>query len=137
MYIGNQTARIHIGKARLGMDDDTYRAFLQRLTGKSSSKDMTTAQRALVLAEMTRLGAFKDARRPLTRQQRACIAKWYDLRIIGAIVSKDKSSLNRYVKKFLGKWNVADLTDEETNKLYNMLEGWLSDERAKRGLGQP
>ncbi|WP_298640537.1 regulatory protein GemA [uncultured Cardiobacterium sp.] len=137
MYAGNQSARIHIGKKKLGMDDDTYRAFLLRLTGKDSSKHMTMRERSRVIFEMTHLGAFKDGRRPLTRQQRACIAKWYDLRKIGAIVSKDKSSLNRYVKKFLGKWNVADLTDEETNKLYNMLEGWLSDERAKRGLGQP
>ena len=125
MYIGNQTARIHIGKARLGMDDDTYRAFLQRLTGKSSSKDMTTAQRALVLAEMTRLGAFKDARRPLTRQQRACLGKWYDLRKRGIVHSKDKSSFNRYIKRYFGKNNLADLADDETNKLYNMLEGWL------------
>lgn len=123
MYIGNQTARIHIGKARLGMDDDTYRAFLQRLTGKSSSKDMTTAQRALVLAEMTRLGAFKDARRPLTRQQRACLGKWYDLRKRGIVHSKDKSSFNRYIKRYFGKNNLADLADDETNKLYNMLEG--------------
>ena len=137
MCAGNQSARIHIGKKELGMDDDTYRAFLLRLTGKDSSKHMTMRERGRVIFEMTHLGAFKDERRPLTRQQRACIAKWYDLRKIGAIVSKDKSSLNRYVKKFLGKWNVADLTDEETNKLYNMLEGWLSDERAKRGLGQP
>lgn len=125
MYIGNQTARIHIGKARLGMDDDTYRAFLQRLTGKSSSKDMTTAQRALVLAEMTRLGAFKDARRPLTRQQRACLGKWYDLRKRGIVHSKDKSSFNRYIKRHFGKNNLADLVDDETNTLYNMLEGWL------------
>lgn len=125
MYIGNQTARIHIGKARLGMDDDTYRAFLQRLTGKSSSKDMTTAQRALVLAEMTRLGAFKDARRPLTRQQRACLGKWYELRKRGIVHSKDKSSFNRYIKRYFGKNNLADLADEETNTLYNMLEGWL------------
>ena len=43
MDIGNQTARIHIGKARLGMDDDTYRAFLQRLTGKSSSNQGISA----------------------------------------------------------------------------------------------
>ena len=127
MYIGNQTARIHIGKARLGMDDDTYRAFLQRLTGKTSSKDMTTAQRALVLAEMTRLGAFKDARRPLTRQQRACLGKWYDLRKRGIVHSKDKSSFNRYIKRYFGKNNLADLADDETNKLYNMLEGWLQD----------
>lgn len=125
MYIGNQTARIHIGKARLGMDDDTYRAFLQRLTGKSSSKDMSTGQRARVLMEMTRLGAFKDARRPLTRQQRACLGKWYDLRKRGIVHSKDKSSFNRYIKRYFGKNNLADLSDGETNKLYNMLEGWL------------
>jgi len=125
MYIGNQTARIHIGKARLGMDDDTYRAFLQRLTGKSSSKDMSTGQRARVLMEMTRLGAFKDARRPLTRQQRACLGKWYDLRKRGIVHSKDKSSFNRYIKRYFGKNNLADLADDETNKLYNMLEGWL------------
>ena len=125
MYIGNQTARIHIGKARLGMDDDTYRAFLQRLTGKSSSKDMSTGQRARVLMEMTRLGAFKDARRPLTRQQRACLGKWYDLRQRGIVHSKDKSSFNRYIKRHFGKHNLADLADDETNTLYNMLEGWL------------
>ena len=87
MHPGNQKARIHIGQTALGMDDDTYRAFLQRLTGKTSSKDMTTAQRALVLAEMTHLGAFKDARRPLTRQQRACLGKWYDLRKRGIVQS--------------------------------------------------
>ena len=125
MYIGNQTARIHIGKARLGMDDDTYRAFLQRLTGKSSSKDMRTGQRARVLMEMTRLGAFKDARRPLTRQQRACLGKWYELRRCSIVQSKDKSSFNRYIKRYFGKNNLADLADDETNKLYNMLEGWL------------
>ena len=125
MYIGNQTARIHVGKARLGMDDDTYRAFLQRLTGKSSSKDMSTGQRARVLMEMTRLGAFKDARRPLTRQQRACLGKWYDLRKRGIVHSKDKSSFNRYIKRYFGKNNLADLADDETNTLYNMLEGWL------------
>lgn len=125
MHPGNQKARIHIGQTALGMDDDTYRAFLQRLTGKTSSKDMTTAQRALVLAEMTHLGAFKDARRPLTRQQRACLGKWYELRRCGIVQSKDKSSFNRYIKRYFGKNNLADLSDGETNKLYNMLEGWL------------
>lgn len=39
--------------------------------------------------------------------------------------SKDKSSFNRYIKRYFGKNNLADLSDGETNKLYNMLEGWL------------
>ena len=112
MYPGNQKARIHIGQKALGMDDDTYRAFLQRLTGKSSSKAMTIGERARVLAEMTRL-------------QRACLGKWYELRKRGIVHSKDKSSFNRYIKRYFGKNNLADLSDGETNKLYNMLEGWL------------
>ena len=119
MYPGNQKARIHIGQKALGMDDDTYRAFLQRLTGKSSSKAMTIGERARVLAEMTRLGAFRDARRPLPRQQRACLGKWYELRKRGIVHSKDKSSFNRYIKRYFGKNNLADLSDGETNKLYN------------------
>lgn len=125
MYVGNQKARIHIGKAKLGMDDDTYRAFLTRITGKTSSKDMSDGERALVLAEMTRLGAFKQARRLLTPQQRACMAKWYTLRKIGAVKSKHKTSFNRYIKERFGKWHLADLSDADTNKLFNMLEGWI------------
>lgn len=129
MYIGNQLARIHIGKKTLNMDDDTYQALLQRLTGKTSAKDCTVSQRAVILTEMTRLGAFKRATKPLTPQQKACIAKWYDLRRIGAVSSKDKSALNRYIKKHLGGWNVADLNSIQTNKLYNMLEQWLKNAR--------
>ena len=125
MYVGNQKARIHIGKARLGMDEDTYRAFLVRVTGKDSSTKMTDGERAKVIMEMTRLGAFKAARRPLTNQQRACLAKWYTLRKLDAVKSKDKSSFNRYIKERFGRWNLADLSDTDTNKLYNMLEGWI------------
>ena len=86
---------------------------------------MTEGERALVLAEMTRLGAFKAARRPLTNQQRACLAEWYTLRKLDAVKSKDKSSFNRYIKERFGRWNLADLSDTDTNKLYNMLEGWV------------
>ena len=125
MYVGNQKARIHIGKTKLGMDDDTYRAFLMRITGKDSSAKMDDGERAKVIIEMTRLGAFKNERRLLTRQQRACLAKWYTLRKIGAVKSKDKSSFNRYIKERFGRWNLADLSDGDTSKLYNMLEGWI------------
>ncbi|MCO2667365.1 regulatory protein GemA, partial [Pseudomonas aeruginosa] len=32
-------AKIHIAKAQLGMDDDTYRALLARVAGVRSAKD--------------------------------------------------------------------------------------------------
>lgn len=125
MYQGNQLAKIHIGKKHMGLTDDEYRAFLMGCTGKSSAKDLTTAQRARVIYEMTRRGAFKRAKKPLTGVQKACVAKWYKLRSLGAVNSKDKASLNRFVKANFSKWNVADLTVEQSNKLAGMLEGWI------------
>ncbi len=123
MYQGNQLAKIHIGKKELCLNDDDYRAFLFGLTGKSSAKDLTIQQRLLVIGEMKKRGAFK--KKPLTGQQKACVAKWYKLRHLGIVNSKDKSSLNRYIKKRFGKWNMSDLTTDETNQLLGHLQGWI------------
>jgi phage gp16-like protein len=61
-----QLGRIHQAKKALALDDDTYRALLERVTGKRSSADMTGAERTAVLVEFARLG-FKateaDARK--------------------------------------------------------------------------
>lgn len=125
MYQGNQLAKIHIGKKHMGLTDDEYRAFLIGCTGKSSSKDMSNAQRLRVIHEMTRRGAFKRSKKPLTGVQKACVAKWYKLRRLGAVNSSDKASFNRYVKQRFNKWNVADLTVSESNQLAGQLEHWI------------
>ncbi len=132
MYQGNHKAKIHIGKKALGLDEEDYQAFLYGLTGKTSSKDMTLQQQLLVIREMAKRGAFKT--KPLTGQQRACVAKWYELRRLGEVNSKDKSSLNRYCKNHFKKWNICDLDRAETDKLFNMLEGWIQKAREARGL---
>lgn len=49
-------AKIHIAKQQLNMDDDTYRAILQRTTGQNSTKNCDLAQLQRVEAEMERLG---------------------------------------------------------------------------------
>jgi len=51
-----QIAKIHIAKAQLGMDDETYRAFLQRVAGVQSSKQLTPKQLGRVLFELEKLG---------------------------------------------------------------------------------
>ena len=63
-----QLGKIHLAKKQLGLDDATYRALLQRVTGVASSADMTTAQRNAVLAEFARLG-FKDQRQAEQRRR--------------------------------------------------------------------
>lgn len=135
MYVGNQLAKIHIGIKALGWDDDTYRDWLAlNFNGKRSAKMLNLAERTLAIRKMDKLGAFPP--KPLTRQQKACVAKWYELRRMGVVKSKDKSSLNRFTKKHLGVWSVSDLTDAQTDKLYNMLENWIEKEMNQTQLGQ-
>ena len=43
-------SKIHVGKAQLGLDDLTYRSLLQRLTGKTSSKDLSEREAGRVIA---------------------------------------------------------------------------------------
>ena len=55
-------AKIHVAKTQLGLDDDNYRAILQRITGQNSAKDCNLLQLQRVMAEMERLG-FKPTRK--------------------------------------------------------------------------
>jgi len=43
---------IHIGKSKMGLSDEAYRAFLEGITGKQSSANMTQRQLAAVLRAM-------------------------------------------------------------------------------------
>lgn len=52
----SQLARIHIAKQQLDLDEATYRAMLERVTGKRSSAQMNNWQRGQVLKELARLG---------------------------------------------------------------------------------
>lgn len=49
-------SKIHIAKKDLGLDDETYRAVLQRVTGVTSAKDLSPLKIAAVLVEFKRLG---------------------------------------------------------------------------------
>jgi len=47
---------IHVGRSKIGLADDNYRALLEGVTGKSSSADMTVAELETVLQTMRKLG---------------------------------------------------------------------------------
>lgn len=51
-----ELAKIHVAKAQLKLDDDTYRALLERITGKASAADLSARERVMVLNEFYRLG---------------------------------------------------------------------------------
>ncbi len=59
---GPQLAKIHVAIAQLGLDEATYRALYERVTGKNSAARMSVAERDAVIAELARLG-FQDTRK--------------------------------------------------------------------------
>ena len=54
-------AKLHIARKDLGLDEDTYRAMLQNLTGKRSSADCTDRQLMMLVAALRKRG-WKDSR---------------------------------------------------------------------------
>jgi len=53
---------IHVAKNQLGMDDDTYRAFLLDMTGKDSCAKMTPKEHWRILEELKRRGLRKQTK---------------------------------------------------------------------------
>lgn len=49
-------SKIHVAKQQLGLEDETYRALLARVSGVRSAKELTDKQASMVLKEFERLG---------------------------------------------------------------------------------
>ncbi|ENX20171.1 hypothetical protein F892_03094 [Acinetobacter vivianii] len=70
----SRIAAIHMGKNKLGLDEETYRDLLEQVAGKRSAKDMTDDELVKVLKHMETLGFSKPefGQKPkaaLTKQQ--------------------------------------------------------------------
>lgn len=59
-----QLGAIHIAKKRLRLDDETYRALLERVGGQRSAKDLDAQGRNAVLREFARLDGQREAIKP-------------------------------------------------------------------------
>lgn len=92
-----ELAQIHIAKVQLALDDDTYRALLLQVTGKTSSKDLTWQGRKALLDHFKKLG-FKVKAKKAERS--------------APVVKKDKASLIAKIEAQLAEaqrpWSYAD-----------------------------
>lgn len=107
--MSSSIVKIHVAKRELGLDDDTYRTKLANITGKSSVKDMTEAERLQVL-EVFRSEGFKpkadrrpDGRLKLSgrfagKLQALWIAGWN----LGIFKNRDDAALEAFVKRQTG-----------------------------------
>jgi len=104
-------AKVHIAKKDLGLDDGTYRAILERLTGHRSAAACTTQQLGLVLDEMKSKGwkplpvggrpgakAPRRADHPMAGKARAL---WISLHQLGAVRDPSERALEAFAKRQL------------------------------------
>jgi hypothetical protein len=102
-------AAIHVAKKQLGLDEDTYRAKLQLIVGKDSTKAMTEAERQRVL-QVFRNEGFKPVSKPrpdgrkklsgpyATKLQALWIAGWN----LAVFRDRDDAALIAFVKRQTG-----------------------------------
>lgn len=96
-------AKIHIAKKELNLTDDNYRALLQGVTGKTSTKGMSLPEMDEVLIRLKEHGwKPKPIKRADHPQARKCRALWYTLYKAGVIQSNKESSLIAFGKRQTG-----------------------------------
>ena len=135
----NQLAVIHIAKKELGLEDDAYRAMLSRVAGKTSSRDMTDAERRRVIDEMHRLGWKPQQRRKIgSKDQKQRLegkyapklqALWISAWHLGVVRDNSDAALLKYVKRQTGLDHTRFLHyPDDARKAIEALKKWLERE---------
>lgn len=124
-------AMIHIGKARLGMDEETYRAWLEKRTGKRSSAGMTFEELSQLVAELRAQGALSG---PVSKViggrggNRPTEAQWNLARYLARQISLkdgiDGQAFASFVKRITKVENPRFLTKGAMQKVLIGLEKW-------------
>lgn len=102
----NTIAIINIAKGQLAMAEDDYRAVLERVTGLTSLRAMTEAQKLAVIEEMKRLGfRVKAGGHKLPASVRPHVrlihALWASCHRLGVIESRTPAALRAFCKRFV------------------------------------
>jgi phage gp16-like protein len=130
-------AKVHVAKKQLGLDDDSYRAVVVRITGRDSAGKASAGDLERLLAEFTRLG-FKPAPAISGKSWvRKIHAIWNDLAPLldGATDATLAAFVARQTKSQRNPEGIAKpewLDAKEATKVIQGLEGWLARARAAR-----
>jgi phage gp16-like protein len=132
----NALAAIHVGKKALRLEDEDYRALLERVTGKRSAKDLSAAELGNVLAEMRRLGFAPASSPPRASARRATghfaaklQALWIAGYNLGIVQNRDDAAMLAFVERQTGLSHTRFLTDsDDARKAIEALKAWLARE---------
>jgi hypothetical protein len=104
---------IHTGKAKLGWDEEAYRAFLRGVTGKGSAALMNEKELAAALDGMRRAGFAAKPRRVRPEERgRATLSQLEYIKGMWAVCARNKSegALLAFVRRVAGVGALRFLT---------------------------
>lgn len=133
-------AAIHVLKSKLQLTDDDYRALLQNIAGKQSTRAMTQAERGRVRDHMQRLAEKLGVARPQLRgaprfrdsaeyreaspMERKVHAMWNALARNGVIRNGSKEALRAWVKRQTGMDDLKFCNWVQFSSLIESLKEW-------------
>lgn len=117
---------VHIGKAQLGMDDETYRSLLSQQFYQNSAKNISYSE----LVKLVKILQTKGAKIRLPKAeklspiQRKLWAVWKQMHADGVIDDGSSRGLNSFVKRSLDDvpWN--ELTNAQATLILENLKQW-------------
>ena len=139
--MANHIGAIHVLKAKLRLADDDYRALLQGLTLKTSSKDMSPAEQQKVRDHMQglaeRAGVVQPTRRrPMpaarfakskadaTPKERKVWALWHQLGRDGVVRDTSPQALNKWIERQIGVSALVFANGAQLDTLIEALKAW-------------
>lgn len=137
---GKMLAKIHLARKQMGLDDETYRELLARVTGQRTCATCRDDQLHQVLAEFGRLGWMAKPARPRSdrAQVRMIYGIWAD---IAPLLEGDagEEALRGFVRRQTRSPVHPDgvdapewLNGADANKVIEGLKGWLARLRRQR-----
>lgn len=138
--MNSSIAAIHVAKKRLALDDDTYRAKLTRLTGKSSVRDMTEAERQKVLTVLHNEGFISAAGKPAKglsgKYAKKLQALWIAGYNLGVVRDRRDAALLAFVRRQTGLDHTRFLHHpDDARAAIEALKSWVGHEAGIKWSG--
>lgn len=121
---------IHVAKRDLALDDDSYRAILQRIGKKASAADLAVPELEKVLEHMKRSGfkvRSKKGDRPQASDDQSKMIRglWLELAGMEVVRNSSEAALGAFVKRMAKVDTLQWLSTEQASQVIEHLKEWL------------
>ncbi len=111
-------AAVHAAAKKAGLDEETRRDLMERVTGKRSAAEMTLSELGRVLDAIH----GRAATRPW---QRLIAALWQDLAWLGEVQNPSQAALDAFVRRQTGRGGLRMLDARSADRVIEALKAWL------------